>query len=220
MELLTKEGYRIDGRRKDDLRRIEISHEILNNQTNLTLTQGLTIIKCTPDSTQKRSQKKLRPTISFSMTAHRENKKMDQKIDELETILVNTFETILINDKCCCVHIEVVQDDGGLVPAVINAVSLFLCLNAVPIFEIIVAVQLSNLRGGIVCDSSRVEEGKEGIILAMVINNESVNYINVNGRLKERDVYKLYEKGKEQCYRIFEVFTNYLRSKKFDTDAK
>ncbi|KAM0678760.1 Exosome complex component RRP41 [Binucleata daphniae] len=212
MELLTKEGYRLDGRKADELRKIEIIHKIINNTTYLTYRQGLTHINCTPFSIEKRYNYKIKPNIIFSQIANKENRKMNHKMYEIENIIINTFETIIIGEKQLGINIEIMQDDGALISCILNSISLFLCLHSIPIKNMLITTHIVKLREGIICDPIYVEDGKDALILGLYMNTDSIGYLTVNGKLKEADIDKLYVKAQTKNKELYNFFESYLKT--------
>ncbi|KAM0675845.1 Exosome complex component RRP41 [Gurleya vavrai] len=214
MEVLSKEGFRIDGRKPENIRRITINHQTHNNTPHLSYSQGITHLNLSL-SNIKRQSTKLRVKINFSLSSLKENIKMDHKAFELENILINTFEDIII-EKQVFICIEVVQDDGSLISSMINAISLFLCLCAIPIYNLVVSVQISKIREGMLCDTTFFEEGRDGLILGYIHNNKNIAYLQVFGKLKPTSIQNLVEKAKLKCDELFLIFRDYLKSKEND----
>lgn len=192
-----KEEFRIDGRRTNEIRMIQISHDINDNQHTITYKQGETIISCYISSfiTKQSSKDKLKTTIRFQETAKNEGRRSDSKIDEIDKIIISVFEPAILSQYSFIVTINVTQDDGCLTAAIINSLSCLLAVNNILTLDFFVAVEVTKIRGEVFYDPNKFEKGGNRIVLCRLINRNTIGYINFVGKMKTSDLGELYEES-------------------------
>ncbi|THV02787.1 hypothetical protein K435DRAFT_568533, partial [Dendrothele bispora CBS 962.96] len=157
IEILNAGGYRSDGRRQYELRTISIdlSPQGSGADGSATLSHGLTQVSvCVfgPREAKVRSQTfHDRANINvevgiaaFSSSERRRRGRGDKRILELSQTIKATFEpviqTSLYPRSQIDIYIQVLQQDGGLLQACINATTLALVNAGIPLYDFVCAV--------------------------------------------------------------------------------
>ncbi|KAH9942786.1 ribosomal protein S5 domain 2-type protein [Amylocystis lapponica] len=156
VEILNDGGYRSDGRRQYELRDITI--ELSQQGTadgSATLNHGLTQVLVSvfgPREAKMRSQTMHdRANINvevnvlpFSTGERRKRSRADRRILELASTIKATFEpvvqTALYPRSQIDIYVQVLQQDGGLLQACINATTLALAAAGIPLLDFVCAV--------------------------------------------------------------------------------
>jgi len=156
VEILNDGGYRSDGRRQFELRDIAIDLSRHGQADgSATYTQGLTQVMVTvfgPREAKLRSQTiHNRANINvevniaaFSTGERRKRSRGDKRILELGATIKSTFEPViqthLYPRSQIDIFVQVLQQDGGLLSAAINATTLALITAGIPLFDYVCAV--------------------------------------------------------------------------------
>ncbi|KAH9925513.1 ribosomal protein S5 domain 2-type protein [Fomitopsis serialis] len=156
VEILNDGGYRSDGRRQYELRDIDID---LSQQGSAdgccTMNHGLTQVLVTvfgPREAKMRSQtlhdraviNVEMNVLPFSTGERRRRARADRRILELAATIKSTFEpvvqTTLHPRSQIDIFVQVLQQDGGLLHACINATTLALISAGIPMTDFVCAV--------------------------------------------------------------------------------
>lgn len=159
MELYSPEGLRVDGRRWNELRRFECKINTHPNSSDGSsyVEQGNTKVMCMvqgPMEPPLRSQ--LNPdkatlevnlnVVSFLTLQRKKRLKNDKRMVELRTLLERTFDqsimATLYPKTLIEVHVQVLAQDGGLLAAVTNAITLALVDAGIAMYDYVAAVSV------------------------------------------------------------------------------
>ncbi|RCK58771.1 Exosome complex component SKI6 [Candida viswanathii] len=157
MELYSPEGLRIDGRRWNELRRFEcrINTHANSSDGSLYVEQGNTKVVCTvqgPLEPTLRSQQhsehahiEINLTIANFATFERKKRNRNEKrLVELKNILEKTFaECVLVQlypRTIIVVNVQVLSQDGGLLAAVANGITLALIDAGIAMYDYVSSV--------------------------------------------------------------------------------
>lgn len=157
MELYSPEGLRIDGRRWNELRRFECRINTHPNSSDGTsyVEQGNTKVMCTvqgPIEPALRSQQHSeRANIevnlniaSFSTFERKKRSRNERRLVELKTTLEKTFEeSVMINlypRTNIVINVQVLCQDGGMLAAVINSITLALIDAGISMYDYVSGV--------------------------------------------------------------------------------
>jgi exosome complex component RRP41 len=203
-QLVSPEGLRRDGRRPGELRRLRFSlGTIPQADGSCTLEQGNTVLGCAiygPREPARRSQslssqaqiKVQLSTTTNSSPASAEkaqgNKKKDRRILELQSWIRQTFESVICLQSYprseIQIHLQVLQLDGGLLAAAMNAATLALIDAGVQMNDYLTAVTVSEVDGSPILDCNYMEEsmGSDLPILTMALlpRHQKSAFLNVN----------------------------------------
>lgn len=157
MELYSPEGLRIDGRRWNELRRFECRINTHPNSSDGSsyVEQGNTKVVCTvqgPIEPQLRSQQhsehaniEINLTIAnFATFERKKRNKNEKRLIELKNILEKTFmESIMINlypKTNIIINIQVLSQDGGLLSAITNSITLALIDSGISMYDYVSSI--------------------------------------------------------------------------------
>lgn len=184
-ELLSKIGLRLDGRRSNELRRIRCKMGVFTKPNGSAyMEQGLTkVLAAVYGPHQMRNQNRGKAqhdnavvNCQFNMTvfstSERKKPQGDRKTAEmslhLRQALLAVIKTDLYPWTQIDIYVEVLQADGGVYPACVNAATLALIDAGIPMKEYVVACTASLAKNGVaMVDISHQEESLGGPILTV-----------------------------------------------------
>jgi len=156
VEILNDGGYRSDGRRQHELRDITIDLSTQGHADGSALvTHGLTQVLVSvfgPREAKMRSQtihNRANINVEFNIAAfstgeRRKRSRGDKRILELAAAIKSTFEPViqthLYPRSQIDIYVQVLQQDGGLLSASINAATLALINAGIPLIDYVCAV--------------------------------------------------------------------------------
>ncbi|KAH8117737.1 exosome component 4, partial [Phellopilus nigrolimitatus] len=156
VETLNDGGYRSDGRRQYELRDIVIDLSVRGQADGCAMiSQGLTQVlvtvfgpreaKSRAQTIHNRAQVNVEVNIaSFSSGERRKRSKNDKRVLEFAAAIKATFEPViqvhLYPRSQIDIFVQVLQQDGGLLSASINATTLALITAGISVFDYVCAV--------------------------------------------------------------------------------
>ncbi|KAH9814101.1 ribosomal protein S5 domain 2-type protein [Melampsora americana] len=172
IEILSSAGLRQDNRRPYELRQIDF--KILTSSPNSldgssSVSHGLTKVTSSISGPKEstNTHHKTSSTIKsnsnsnlgsiqvyvnmspFSTSDRKKSSKMDKRLMDLSYSIQNTFESVIMLNlyprSVIEIFIEVLQEDGGLLQAAINATSLSLIASGISIKDYIIAISIGSL---------------------------------------------------------------------------
>ncbi|TDL25459.1 hypothetical protein BD410DRAFT_784447, partial [Rickenella mellea] len=156
VEILNDGGYRSDGRRQHELRDVTIDLSPRGfADGSAVVTHGLTQVlvsvfgpreaKLRSQTIHNRANINVELSIApFSAGERRKRSRGDKRILELAASVKSTFEPViqthLYPRSQIDIYIQVLQQDGGLLSAAINATSLALISAGIPLYDYVCAI--------------------------------------------------------------------------------
>ncbi|KAF9223574.1 hypothetical protein BS17DRAFT_795729 [Gyrodon lividus] len=156
VEILNDDGFRSDGRKQYELREINIDFSLQGPaDASVTFHHGLTQVLVSvlgPREAKTRSQAiHDRANINvevnvaaFSTGERRKRSRGDKRLLELASTIKSTFEPVvqthLYPRSQIDIFIQVIQQDGGLLPACLNGTTLVLAAAGIALFDFVCAV--------------------------------------------------------------------------------
>ncbi|KAI0774972.1 ribosomal protein S5 domain 2-type protein [Trametes elegans] len=200
VEILNDGGFRSDGRKQYELRDITID---LSQQGtadgSATITHGLTQVMVTvfgPREAKMRSQTLhdravLNVEINvapFSTGERRKRSRADRRILELAAAIESTFEpvvqTSLYPRSQIDIYVHVLQQDGGLLQAAVNATTLALVTAGVPLLDFVCAVSGGVHAAAPLLDLTTLEENDvPNLTVAVMPRTRAVTLLTMETRL-------------------------------------
>lgn len=188
-------GYRQDGRRPSELRHIDIQTDTIDSADgSATFTQGNTkVLAYILGPKQTRFEKEKGKISCFFTFAHfsttGERKKVvrgDKKSSEFEEFMKGMLESVILFENIphsdVDVHIVVLQDDGSIESASINAVTLALIDAGVPMKDFLMSCSCGFYNGTSLLDITYSESLNFNMIsefrIAMMGSSSQLAYIN------------------------------------------
>ncbi|KAI0696534.1 ribosomal protein S5 domain 2-type protein [Cytidiella melzeri] len=211
IEILNDDGYRSDGRRQYELREItmDLSHRGTADGSAM-ITHGLTQVLVTvfgPREAKMRSQTLhdravLNVEVSiapFSTGERRKRSRGDKRILELGSAIKSTFEpvvqTSLYPRSGIDIYVHILQQDGGLMQASINATTLALVSAGIPLLDLVCAVTGGVHSSSPMLDLTTLEENDiPHLTVAVMPKSGKVTLVTMETRLhvdRFGDIFKL-----------------------------
>lgn len=159
MELYSPEGLRVDGRRWNELRRFECKINTHPNSSDGSsyVEQGNTKVMCMVQGPMEPSQRSqvlqnqaaLEVNIkiaSFSTIVRKKKNSKEKRIIELKTTLERTFEQSIMSHlypkTLIEINVQVLAQDGGLLSAITNAITLALIDAGIAMYDYVSAINV------------------------------------------------------------------------------
>ncbi|RDX41750.1 hypothetical protein K466DRAFT_556160 [Polyporus arcularius HHB13444] len=210
IEILNDGGFRSDGRKQYELRDITID---LSQQGtadgSAMITHGLTQVLVTvfgPREAKMRSQTlhdravlNVEMSVApFSTGDRRKRSRADRRILELSAMIASTFEpvvqTTLYPRSQIDIYIHVIQQDGSLLPACINATTLALITAGVPLHDFVCAVTGGVHSTSPLLDLTTLEENDvPHMTVAVMPRTRKVTLVTMETRLHVERFRELFE---------------------------
>lgn len=183
MELLSPEGLRVDGRRAGELRRLACELGGAGGGAGAgtpdgaaTMVMGNTRAEAAVWGPREPEGGRAGPGLGtarvelsflpFAGSERRRRGRGDRRTGELTSVLAQVVESVVMLELLArsevCVCVSVVQDDGGALPAAINAAVLALAEAGVPMRALASACAAGTLDGEPALDLNRTEEAAAG----------------------------------------------------------
>ncbi|KAI0951564.1 hypothetical protein AcW1_008579 [Taiwanofungus camphoratus] len=200
VEILNDGGYRSDGRRQYELRDISIDLSPQGTADgSAVVTHGLTQVMVTvfgPREAKMRSQtlhdravlNVEMMVLPFSTGERRKRSRADRRILELAATIKSTFEPVvhthLYPRSQIDVVVQVLQQDGGLLHACINATTLALASAGVPLTDFVCAVSGGVHAAAPLLDLTTLEENDlPHLTVAVLPRTRKVTLVTLETRL-------------------------------------
>ncbi len=227
---LIKNGIRIDGRRLDELRKIEARVGVLKNADGSAyFRMGNTIAiagvygprKVHPRHEEISERAVLRTRYSMAPFATTERSRPGPSRRSVEISMV-TREALMpalfleeFPKTAVDVHIEVLQADASTRCVGINAASLALADAGIPMADLVAACTAGKVEGHIALDIAGKEdtEGELDLPVAYYPKKKMVTLLQMDGLTTEGEVKKIINLALKGCEKIYEEQRRALRSK-------
>ncbi|KAI8909527.1 ribosomal protein S5 domain 2-type protein [Gorgonomyces haynaldii] len=165
MDLVSEEGLRMDGRRPNELKRFHTRlSPIQSADGSAFLSQGNTQVLCLVYGPKQPTKKQglLNVVFNIARFSHVGSK---ERLLELSQLIVQTFEPVILKHTFpksqIDVYIQVLQTDGSILAAAINATSLALADAGIPMLDLVVGVSGGFGSGQALLDLNASEENLE-----------------------------------------------------------
>uniref|UniRef100_A0A7S0VJU7 Uncharacterized protein n=1 Tax=Polytomella parva TaxID=51329 RepID=A0A7S0VJU7_9CHLO len=220
MEFVSLEGLRIDGRRPKELRRLACHFDVLEAADGSAIFEmGNTKVLASvfgPHEVRNRSEcdddkvvvKCEYAMASFSTGDRRRRGKIDRRSNEISHVIKNTLEQLilvkLMPRSQIDVYIQVLQADGGMRSAAINAAVLALASAGVPMVDIVSACTAGYLDGTALLDLNVTEDNGGGpdVSVAFAPNSGKILQMQMDGRMPEAAFNEVAELAREGCVAV------------------
>lgn len=230
LELLSDQGFRVDGRRPHELRKIQCRLGVfgqadgsayleMGNTKVLAAVYGPHEIR---GSKSKVQYDKVLVNCQYSMatfsTGDRKRRpRGDRKSQEMTIYLQQTFNAAIMTSlyprSQIDIFVEVLQSDGGNYCACVNAATLAIIDAGIPIKDYVCACSAGFVNETPVVDMSYLEEssGIPELITAILPQSEEVVLLEMNSRLHEDNLKKVLKQATKGCKDIYQVLVQAVR---------
>lgn len=203
--VVSEEGFREDGRRPGELRRIEVSRKMVGEDGRVDLRQGTTQVTVVCRAARDASK----PTISVEFySASRQEPVNEKRAVEYEGLLSDIFGDILPPETSMDISVVVREDGGSLLSAMINCTSLCLAYFGVSMVDMCYSTTVTE---GCIDLSSTEESQKASVItIACLMSGKSVFYLSLSGRMPCSKFQDSVSEGMDACYALGEQFKGFF----------
>jgi exosome complex component RRP41 len=210
---------RIDGRKPEDLRALEITAGVLENATgSARVRMGRTIavagVYGPREMFPKRLQKGDRATVQFRYTMapfstdERVRPGLSRRSKEISLVARQAVEAAIFTEEfpkaTIDVFVDIVQADAGTRTAAINAAAVALADAGVPMRDMVCSVAVGKIDGTYVVDLAGKEEDLSDCDLpvAYMPNLDKITLMQMDGDITREDIRAMLELAKDACKKI------------------
>jgi len=230
LELLSDQGYRIDGRKPSELRKIECRLGVFSQADGSAyLEQGNTKVLAAvygPHEVRGGYSKALHDKAlincqysmaTFSTTERKRQPRGDRRSQEMSMQLEQTFEsaikTELYPKSQIDIFVEVLQSDGGNYCACVNASTLAIIDAGIPMRDYVAACNSGFVKDTPLVDISYVEEGGGGpaVTVATLPRSGQVVLVQMTSRLHINHLETVMDTAVKGCKDIFDIMERSVR---------
>lgn len=230
LELLSDQGFRLDGRKPHELRKIQCRLGVFGQSDGSSyLEQGNTKVLATvygPHEIRGSRSKALHDrvlincqysTATFSTPERKRRPRGDRKSQELTMHLRQTFEaaikTELYPRSQIDIFVEVVQADGGNYCACVNAATLALIDAGIPMKDYVCACTVGFTNDIPLVDVSYMEGtgGGPELTLALLPRSEQIVLLEMTSRVHVDHLDKMLEVATKGCKDMYAVLDQAVR---------
>jgi len=221
-EYLSPEGFRIDGRRAGEARRLrckmgsvpEADGSAYVEQGN---TKVLVSVRGPHECISKRRQAHDRATMTCEFVAlpyatgeHKPQAHGDRAAAEMAAAVRHTFEPVvqtqLYPRSQIDVSITLLQSDGGVRSAAINATSLAMIDAGIAMEDFVCACSAGSVQGALLLDLNAQEHGAAAeLSVGLLPRSERVGYVQLESKLALTAIDEVLNFALEGCRQVYEV---------------
>lgn len=193
---------RCDGRLPREMRRMIMSHGIVENRGFVVLRQGNTQVRVSTAPARDRSQ--LDVCISFSDVSRNEPMN-ERRVYEMRARILEIFGPLACPDTQVEVCVDVKQDDGSLFSVIVNSITLCFCYCGVSLKDMCLSVTLGD--GVDLCS-----EEEKGFQLCLVVSSsrQKILFLESSGKCQKKAMESAILRGVECCKSIHGTMREYL----------
>ncbi|KAJ3068002.1 Exosome complex component RRP41 [Podochytrium sp. JEL0797] len=238
-DVVSPEGFRIDGRRANELRRINIdigASSFLPPGSAARAADGAAFVeqgntRCfcqvfgPKEPSMRSAQLHDRATITvdfniaaFSSGERKQKLRKDRRLLELASIIKSTFESVILTTSFprseITIQIQILQFDGGSLHVAINAATLALMNAGIPMTDYVVACSAGFGSLTPVLDVNYTEEGMDVPVVSVAVTPRSgkVVLLNLESRLHLDEFEKVLTLAKDGCMQMYEILDEAVRA--------
>ncbi len=210
---------RIDGRKPEDMRDLEVEAGVLENATgSARVRMGRTIAvagvygprEMFPRRLQnaEKATLQLRYTMVPFSTDERVRPGRSRRGQEISLVAGKALDAAVFLDEfpkaSIDVFVDIVQADAGTRTAAINAASVALADAGVPMKDIVCSVAVGKIDGTYVVDLAGKEEDASDcdLPIAYMPNQNKITLLQMDGNISREDLKNLLELAKKACEKI------------------
>ncbi|XP_033625737.1 exosome complex component RRP41-like [Asterias rubens] len=230
MELLSDQGFRVDGRRPHELRKIQCRMGVFRQADGSAYieqgnTKALATVYGPHEVTGNRSRAhhdRVNINCQYSMatfsTGERKKRPMgDRKSQEMSLNLQRTFEAAIMTHlyprSQIDIYVQILQADGGNYCACVNAATLAIIDAGIPMRDYICACSAGFISDTPLVDISYLEESLGGpeMILAVLPKSEQIALFQSNSRLHVDNLSQVLDMAMKGCKDVYTVLDGAVR---------
>lgn len=230
LELLSDQGYRIDGRKASELRKIACRMGVFAQADGSAYveqgnTKALAVVygphemrgnrgKAIHDRALVNCQYSM---ATFSTGERKKRPHGDRKSIEMSMHLRQTFEAAIMTEQYprsqIDIYVQILQSDGGNYCACVNAATLALVDAGIPLKDYVCACSVGFVDDTPLVDISFVEESAGGpeLALALLPKSEQIALLELNSRLHQDHLPAVLEAATRACKDVHAVLDRVVR---------
>ncbi|MBN2229473.1 MAG: exosome complex exonuclease Rrp41 [Candidatus Thorarchaeota archaeon] len=226
--LISPEGLRVDGRRPDELRPVELKVGVLKQADgSASIRQGKTYIiagvygprELHPRHLTMNDRAYLRVVYRMATFSVPDRKRPapSRREKEISMVIANALMPALFLEEfpraVVDVFIQVIQADGGTRCAAINAASLALADAGIPMRSLVPAVAVGKADGVLVVDLGDEEDkyGQGDVPMAIIPATEEITLLQQDGFFSREELMEAIQMGISSCKYLHELQKDALK---------
>ncbi len=228
--LLTPDGIRIDGRRKDELRPVRIQAGSLQHADGSAFVEWgqnkvMAAVYGPREVHPRHLQQNHKAVIQcrYNMAAfsvdERKRPGLDRRSQEISKVIGEAFDSVVFAEEfprtSIDVYIEVLQANAGTRCAGLVAASVALADAGIPMVDLLPAVAVGKVGGEIVLDLKKEEDnfGEADLPMALVPQSGRLVLLQMEGHMTEEELGRALDLGVQGCRAIYEKMKAALRER-------
>lgn len=235
LELVNKDGIRIDGRTANELRPIKIEAGVLNNADgsayveigkNKVLAAVYGPRECHPRHLQ--NPQKAIIQVKYNMMAFsvsdRKRPGPDRRSVEISKITAEALESVVLTEMypraSIDVYIEILQANAGTRCAGLTAASVALADAGIPMKDIVPAVAVGKADGHVLLDLNKEEDnyGEADVPMALIPKTNEIVLLQMDGNMSREEFDKAMKMGVDACHEVYRIQKDALK-RRYTADA-
>lgn len=230
VKLLDENGFRVDGRRWDELRPVKLEVGILDKADGsayiehgknkiLAAVYGPREAHPKHIALSDRAVVRCRYHMAPFSTEERKSPAPSRRELELSKVIREALEPSIMSEyfprATIDIFIEVLQADAGTRCAGITAASLALADAGIPMRELVAACAAGKVEGKVVLDLSDVEDkqGEADLPVALMPKSNLIGLLQIDGSLTEDEFKQALDMATDACRKIYEMQREALKQK-------
>ncbi len=228
--LLTPDGLRLDGRRKDELRPLRSQAGALHQADGSAFVEwGHNKVMAAvygprevhPRHLQQNHQAVIQCRYNMAAFSVDERKRpgLDRRSQEISKVIGEAFDSVVFSEEfprtSIDVYIEVLQANAGTRCAGLVAASVALADAGIPMVDLLPAVAVGKVAGEIVLDLKKEEDnfGEADLPMALVPQSGRLVLLQMEGHMSEEELGRALDLGVQGCRAIYEKMKDALRER-------
>ncbi|KAJ8041666.1 Exosome complex component RRP41 [Holothuria leucospilota] len=230
LELLSDQGFRLDGRRPRELRKIECKMGVFQQANGSAYieqgnTKALATVYGPHEVTGNRSKIEHDKVLincqysmaTFSTGERRSRSTGDRKSQEMQLHLKKTFEAAILTQlyprSQIDIYVQILQADGGNYSACVNAATLAIIDAGIPMKDFVCASTAGFVSDTPIADISYLEESQGGpeLVVALLPKSDQIVEFQVNSRLHLDNFEKVLDMAIKGCKDVHAVLTRVVK---------
>lgn len=235
LELVNKDGIRIDGRTANELRPIKVEAGVLENADgsayveigkNKVLAAVYGPRECHPRHLQ--NPQKAIIQVKYNMMAFsvsdRKRPGPDRRSVEISKITAEALESVVLTElyprASIDVYIEILQANAGTRCAGLTAASVALADAGIPMKDIVPAIAVGKADGHVLLDLNKEEDnyGEADVPMALIPKTNEIVLLQMDGNMTREEFDKAMKMGVDACHEVYRLQKDALK-RRYSTDA-
>ena len=224
LDILTQEGFRLDGRKPNELRRLACRLGVFEQSDGSAYVEmgNTRVLAAVYGPHEVRSGSRLRPShdraivncqysmATFSTSERKRRPRGDYRSLEITANMKELFETAILVQlypySQIDIFLEVLQSDGSNYAACINAATLALIHAGISLKDVVCASSAGLIDGKAIVDVNYTEESisqSPVLTIGLLPKSKEVLSMEATGRLAFADLESVMEAANEGCQQVF-----------------